>query len=398
MKRCRRRFLRELAMLAAAPVYAGPALYAAAALPNTGAPLRAAIIGWTGRGDYGHSLDTIFNGRPGIEVVAVADPDAAGGARAAARSRARRQYADYREMLAAERPQVVSVAPRWSEHRHAMGLAVMGVGAHWYSEKPFAPTLCEADELIAAAGRAGLRIAVAHQARLAPSVLELKRALSEGWLGELVQLRAWGKQDARAGGEDMLVLGSHVFDLMRFFAGDPLWCTARVQQDGRDITRRDGRAVLEQIGPVAGGAVEAQFAFPRGVLGTFTSRAELREHVGVWGLELTGSLRTARIVMDSMCPSVHVLESGAWQSEGRKQSWTRWDDPERPAAAERGLEAGNRRVVDDWLEAIRTGREPICNGVAALKALEMVMAVYDAALSGARAALPLARRSHPLVE
>jgi hypothetical protein len=45
---------------------------------------RAAILGHTGEGDYGHGLDVIFNDLPGVEVVALADPDEA-ARRAAAR-------------------------------------------------------------------------------------------------------------------------------------------------------------------------------------------------------------------------------------------------------------------------------------------------------------------------
>src|SRR4051812_19599938 len=62
-------------------------------------PLPAAVIGHTGRGDYGHGMDLIFNDLPGVTVVAVADPDPAGRAKAAGRCKAARQYADYREML-----------------------------------------------------------------------------------------------------------------------------------------------------------------------------------------------------------------------------------------------------------------------------------------------------------
>src|SRR5207247_954421 len=126
------------------------------------------------------------------------------------------------------------------------------------------------------ADNAGLKIAVAHQMRLAPNVLHLKRCIADGLLGDLLQIRAYGKQDNRAGGEDMLVLGTHLFDLIRFFAGDALWCSARVLQDGRDITRADARQPTENIGPVAGDEIEAQFAFANGVHATFTSRAKLR--------------------------------------------------------------------------------------------------------------------------
>src|SRR5262245_14450228 len=61
---------------------------------------RAAIIGCTGQGDYGHSLDSAFSGLERVEVVGLADPDDAGRSRAAQRAKAQRQYSDYRQMLA----------------------------------------------------------------------------------------------------------------------------------------------------------------------------------------------------------------------------------------------------------------------------------------------------------
>ena len=64
-----------------------------------GAKLKAAVIGHTGRGDYGHGLEGIFSNRPDVEVVALADPDSEGRATTAAKIGAARSYADYREML-----------------------------------------------------------------------------------------------------------------------------------------------------------------------------------------------------------------------------------------------------------------------------------------------------------
>ena len=358
---------------------------------------RAAIIGHTGRGDYGHSLDAAFSGLEGVEVVAVADADDAGRAKAAQSTRAASQYADYRQMLEKERPQLVCLAPRWSDQRREMALAALGVGGHLFTEKPFTSTLAEADEILATADRAGLKIAVAHQMRLAPSIVRLKQALGEGLLGELVQLRAWGKQDSRAGGEDMLVLGSHLFDLLRYLAGDALWCSARVLHDGRDITRADARIMKEQIGPVAGNEIHAHFGFAGGVNATFTSSGRLRDTLGPWGIELLGSKGAARILAE-VFPTVYVLKSGKWDASGRKDDWTRWEgDPgAKLSAEERGFGPANRRVVEDWLAAIEQNREPVCSGRTAMKSIEMIMAVYQAALTGARVTLPLKERRHPL--
>ena len=359
--------------------------------------LRAAVFGHTGRGDYGHGMDVAFAGRADVEVVAVADPDDAGRAKAAARIKVPRQYADFRELLAKEQPQFVSVAPRHSDQRHAMGMAALQAGAHLYTEKPFTPTLAEADELLATAEQRGLRIAVAHQMRLAPNVVHLKQQLDAGLLGELLEIRAHGKQDARAGGEDLLVLGSHLCDLMRLFAGDAAWCSARVLQGGRDLTRADARQVRDNVGLVAGEEVMAQFAFANGVQGSFTSRQKLNAHVGHWGLEIIGTKGAVRLNAN-IPPHIFLLKTSGWKTDGRADEWRPLaSDPtlELPAAS-LGFTAANARVADDLIEATRARREPVCSGRNAMKAIEMVHAVYHAALTGARVKLPLAVRAHPL--
>src|SRR5439155_9317657 len=178
---------------------------------------------------------------------------------------------------------------------HEVILACLRAGAHVYCEKPFVTAPFQADELLAEASRQGLRIAVAHTLRMLPVIMALQAALCEGWIGELCEMRAYGKQDARAGGEDMMVLGTHLFDLMRMFAGDPLWCSARVLWKRKDITSRDGRMVKDNVGPVAGDEVFAVFAFGNGVNGTFSSSQKLRETAGNWGIEIFASKGVVRI-------------------------------------------------------------------------------------------------------
>jgi predicted dehydrogenase len=395
----RRQFIMSSSLALGAVALNSLPLFSAEPVNRSAGKLRAAIIGHTGKGDYGHGLDLIFNDRENIEVVAVADLVSSGRAKAAERCKALRQYDDYRMMLGIEKPDLVSIAPRWTDQHYPMALAALETGAHIYLEKPFTQTLAEADEVLARANKAGLKIAVAHQMRLAPNILHLKRAIEAGLIGNLAQMRAYGKQDQRAGGEDLLVLGIHLFDLMRFFAGDALWCAARVLQDGHEITRDDVHAAAENIGPIAGDEIEAQFAFAHGVAATFTSRAKLRSTVDHWGIELIGSKATARILAD-IFPTVYLLKSGKWEESGRTDHWQRLEnDPTLNATpAERGVVAANRRAVDDWLEAIQKNREPICSGRAATQALEMVMAIYRASLSGLRVALPLEDRTHPLAK
>jgi len=357
---------------------------------QNGAKFKAAVIGHTGRGDYGHGLESIFGNRPNIELVAVADPDPAGRARTAAKIGAPRHYADYREMLDWERPNLVSLAMRHAHQHHAIALAALKAGAHVYCEKPFVTAPVEADELLAEAERRRLKIAVAHTMHMMPVIVRLKQAVAEGLLGELVEVRTFGKQDTRAGGEDMMVLGSHLFDLLRLFLGDPLWCTARVLGQGRDITPADRRLVKDNVGYVAGDQVFAEFAFPKGVNATFTSDAKLRETVGHWGIEFFGSKGAARINCD-IAPNVFVRRSTNWKPEGKTDAWEPLD-----MSQVKSPPPHNLGPVGDWLDAIAKDREPECSGRNGAWAIEMVMAVYHATLSGKRVPFPLNVRTHPL--
>src|SRR5258708_5429641 len=94
-----------------------------------GAKLKGAVIGHTGRGDYGHGLEAIFSNRPNVEVVALADPDPEGRAKTAAKIGATCTYADYREMLEKERPRLVSIAMRHADQHHAVAIAALQAGA-----------------------------------------------------------------------------------------------------------------------------------------------------------------------------------------------------------------------------------------------------------------------------
>jgi predicted dehydrogenase len=352
---------------------------------------KATVMGHTGKGDYGHGLDVIFNDHPRIEVTAFADPAGAD------KNKAPRHYGAYSEMLEREKPDLVSVAPRWTDEHFAMCMAALKAGAHLIAEKPFTQTLEEADQILALAKEKNRKIAVAHQMRIAPSIQHLKTVLDSGLIGELLEIRAHGKQDARAGGEDMIVLGTHLFDLMRLLAGDAHWCTAQILQDSREVTRADIRKATEGIGLIIGTDISAQFSFSNGVVGSFTSRGKGRQTAGHWGLHLIGSKGVIRVTAD-VFPTVWILKSGEFSDSGKSDQWQRVEsDPTlKWTKEEKSFSSANRRLLHDWLAAIDENREPICSGYNGMKALEMCMGVFEAGLSRERVSFPLKNRKHIL--
>src|SRR5262249_45828018 len=154
----------------------------------------------TGKGNYGHGLDVVWNAVENVEVVAVADEDEKGRTACAARLKAKNAYADYRQMLEKERPQIVSVAARDLALHRDMVIACGQAGASIFLEKPMCRTLAEADEMVAACEKHHVKLAIAHQTRYSPRLKVIREMIGEGKLGEIIELRGRGKEDARAGG------------------------------------------------------------------------------------------------------------------------------------------------------------------------------------------------------
>src|SRR5439155_24024167 len=126
---------------------------------------RVAVIGRTGRGNYGHGLDVVWRQIANAQIVAVADESEAGRIASQKRLGAKKAYADYREMLKKERPQIVSVADRHLDLHRDMVLACAEAGASMFLEKPLCRNLTEADEMVAACEKHHVKLAIAHQTR-----------------------------------------------------------------------------------------------------------------------------------------------------------------------------------------------------------------------------------------
>ena len=141
---------------------------------------RIAIIGRSGKGDYGHGLDKVWKEVPQAEIVAVADETPAGLKAAGERLKVKALYGDYRKMLAAERPDIVSVAPRWLDCHHDMVLACAEHGASIFLEKPMCRTLAEADAMVRTCEEKHVKLAIAHQTRYSPRVKVIRELINAG--------------------------------------------------------------------------------------------------------------------------------------------------------------------------------------------------------------------------
>ena len=358
---------------------------------------RAGTIGRTGRGNYGHSLEMTWTDLAGVDHVAVADEDPQGREAAARRTGVQAQYADFRDMLARESLDLVSVAPRWIDCHAEMVIACAEAGAQGIlCEKPLARSPSEADDMLAACQANGAKITIAHQSRATPPILRAKELFQEGAIGKLLTMRGRGKEDHRGGGEDLMVLGTHFLDLMRFFAGDPLWCFGDVSVDGRPMGPDDVRTGPEGIGPIAGNELLAVYGFSNGVRGTFESYHDQAGGARRMGAEFYGS-EGALSIRGSTQREVYIYRYPLW-APGDGYSWERVEVPEWDTIPiEERLVYTNRMLARDLIASIEEDRQPVASGEDGRMALEMILSVYASAISSARVSLPLADRRHPLM-
>jgi predicted dehydrogenase len=362
------------------------------------AKYRVAVIGYTGKGDYGHGLDTVWLNNDSAEIVAVADADEKGRSAAMARLKAPKSYADYREMLAKEKPQIVSVATRWLNWHRDMVIACAEAGASIFLEKPLCPTLAEADEMIAACDKHHVKCAIAHQTRYSPRVQVIKKLIEDGKLGDLVEIRARGKEDSRGGAQDLMVLGTHLMDLMRHFAGDPKWCFARIWQSGKKaILNGDVRMGGEGMGPIVGDRIAATYGFDGGLTATFGTHKASDGAGRRFAIQLFGSKGVVHLHTGSL-PAALFLDEPSWMP-GAKANWqpitsagVGQPEPLKDASAD----FGNRLIVADLIQAIEKDREPLGSIRDGRAALEMILAVYESHKQDRPVDLPLKNRRHPL--
>ncbi len=359
---------------------------------------RVGIIGRTGKGNYGHGLDTVWAEFPNVDVVAVADEDEKGRAEAAKRTRAKQAYADYREMLDKEKPDIVAVGPRWLDAHRDMVVAAAERGCHMFMEKPMCRTLEEADQMVTACERHHVKLAIAHQSRYSPSILRAKEAIDAGRIGDMLELRGRGKEDARAGGEDLMVLGTHIMDLIRLFAGDPKWCFARVLQNGKPVTKAEVREGNEGIGPLAGDAITACYGMSGSTTAYFATVKPKNGPGGRFGLQILGSKGIIDLTTGGL-PPVRLCEDPVWSPGRTGKPWvpiTSAGVGQPEPLKDGGLGMGNVAIVKDLIDAIEQDRQPRGSVYDGRGALEMILAIYESHRLNAPAPLPLKNRRHPL--
>ena len=128
----------------------------------------------------------------------------------------------------------VVIATPNAQH-HAVAMAALGAGKHVLVDKPMACTVVDADEMIAAAQRAGRVLVPFHNTRFAAPFAAAAQQVRAGAIGDITGFRVafghagpqawapratWFFDSATAGGGCLIDLGVHAVDLVRAVTGD----------------------------------------------------------------------------------------------------------------------------------------------------------------------------------
>ena len=178
-------------------------------------------IGLAGLGSMGRNHLRVITSRPSVRLAAVADPvsDALAAAISATGAEG---FADPLAMIANAQLDAVVIAAPTTAHL-LLARAAIERGIAVLVEKPLAPTVDEALEIVAASRATGVPVQVGHVERFNPAVRELGRLLKDGWLSTIyaVTTRRAGPFPARIRDVGVTIdLATHDVDICSWIAGE----------------------------------------------------------------------------------------------------------------------------------------------------------------------------------
>lgn len=308
-----------------------------------------------------HQHAVAYQRLPSVEIVACADISEENGRAFAEHFGFDAVYTDYREMLAREKLDIVSVCT-WPKLHEEMVVAAAQAGVRGiYCEKPMADTWQGAKNMVETCEALGVKLAFNHQRRYGAPFQKAKALLDAGEIGEL--------KEVSFGFGNLYDYGSHSFDLCNFFNDE-----------------RPARWIICQIDyrteSLVFGAHNENQAF-----------ALWQYDNGVFGVASTGAGAGLINCHNRLVGDRGVIEIGPW-GEGlpvlriRRHGQADWEaidcggeDCHGPGYIE--------RAIADFVAKLRQGEDSQLCGRNALRATELIFAAWESSRRRGRVDLPL---------
>jgi UDP-N-acetylglucosamine 3-dehydrogenase len=340
-----------------------------------GEKLRVALIG---AGTMGRNHARVYSEMEDVAFVGVADANIA-SAQIVARKFGAEPFADFVEMLEAQRPHAVSVAVPTVMHL-PVAREVIKRGISLLVEKPIAHTLEEGMELIKLAQDAGVTLAIGHVERFNPAVIALKARLRYGELGRVFQIdaRRQGPFPARVQDVGVVIdLAVHDLDVIRYVTDSEI-LRVYAETERNIAANEDTLSALLRLNNGAIGTVEINWLTP----------TKIRE------LQVIGERGMFRV--DYLTQDLYFYENGVTVSPD-------WD----ALRNLRGVSEGSmtrlalakkeplRAELEGFVERVRGGAGSIVSGEDGLAALQLALAVLHSGNASRPVEFPLANVAKP---
>ncbi len=318
-------------------------------------PLR---LGFIGAGEMAaHTTYPSLHFAP-IRLAAICDLDEDRARRAAARFGSGRWYADYREMWRREDLEalIVQMHPR---PRQPIVLEALEAGYHVFVPKPPAMSLADTLELSEASRRAGRTLMVNFQRRFSFGVTRARELMADPSFGELTQLHCSfcsGAYDEVRGRDYDSPVQAYVLDFALHHLDLARWLGGEVSELALYHRELEGRVALALSVRFEGGAV--------GTLQLNSQRIWWRNYDRI---ELTG--KGEYVVVDGLWGVKHYRAGGNTFTENYSDQRS-------------GELTGDAASLNEFVAAVRQGREPVASVHDAVETMRLYQAVYDAIVEG----------------
>jgi predicted dehydrogenase len=320
-----------------------------------------------------------------VELVTVCDLDEQLAHKRAAEVGVDRVFTDVETMLRDVACDALDICTTPDQHA-PIAFAAIEAGKHVLVEKPFALSLEDCRDLVAAAESAGVTLMVAQNQRFLPTHQAARAIIGSGELGEIRAARTdsiqhwagftasdhWQYDGARAGGGALIGVAVHRLDLLRFLVGEVRRVLA--------VTKTSSPQFVNDAEEYAALTLE----FENGALGqAFATVSAFRtpwsESLLVFGEH--GTIHAA--------PAPGNMRSRAFVASERRSApvveWTDQFDGFEPIDAEtEGLpsESGQVNEILHFASCCTTGAEPLSSGRDNLGTIALIAAAYASAQSG----------------
>jgi UDP-N-acetyl-2-amino-2-deoxyglucuronate dehydrogenase len=349
-------------------------VYGAARVPAEVAPVAPLRVGILGGGGISDTHARAVRSCDGLEVVAFCGENAA-RTEGLAKQHEAVAYSRLDEFLAHRPMQAVVIGSPSGLHAQ-QGIAAVERGLHVLVEKPIDIRTDRAAALVEAAARAGVTLGVIFQDRTKPAFVRLREAIRQGALGQMLVASAsvkwyrppeyyaasrWRGTLALDGGAALINQGIHTVDLLRWLLGPVARVKAQVATRMHAIEGEDvALALLEFASGVVATLEVTTCAFPG-----YPRRLEL---TGTAGTVLVSGDEV--VAADLRSPRPDLVSGNA-----------------RPVAANAASPlvsdvSAHAAVIQDFAEAVRSGRAPLCDGRDGAASLAVVEAIYAAGRVG----------------